>query len=80
MEKEMEIRGLKVLEINKTKLTVMGREPAVRPQRGRYHVGFATKELEQTQYGVRAVKGGATRAQKSKKSWSKLNTYGVKVV
>ena len=25
------------------------------------HVGFAAKELEQTQYGVNVVKGGATR-------------------
>ena len=48
-------------ENKKTKLMVMGREPAVRPQRGRYHVGFAAKKLEQTQYGVNVVKGGATR-------------------
>ena len=31
----METRGLKV-NINKMKLMLMGREPAVRPQRGRY--------------------------------------------
>ena len=31
-KREMETRGLKV-NINKTKLMVMGREPAVRPQR-----------------------------------------------
>ena len=33
-KREMETRGLKV-SINKTKLMVMGRQPAVRPQRGR---------------------------------------------
>ena len=38
---------------------VVSREPAVRPQRKR--LGFAAKELEQTQYGVSVVKGGATR-------------------
>ena len=26
-----------------------------------YHVGFVAKELDQTQYGVNVVKGGATR-------------------
>ena len=39
----------------------MGREPAVRPQRGRYSCGFVAKELEQTQYGVNVVKGGAIK-------------------
>ena len=45
----METRGFKV-NINKTKLMVMGREPAVRPQKGRFctHVGFAAKERGQT--------------------------------
>ena len=38
----METRGLKV-SINKTKLMVMGREPAVRPQRGRYPCGVCGK-------------------------------------
>ena len=38
--------GLKV-NINKTKLMVMNKEPAVRPQGGRYsRVGFAVKECE----------------------------------
>ena len=45
-KREMETRGLKV-NINKTKLMVMGREPAVRPQRGRYPSGVCDK-------GVRA--------------------------
>ena len=40
---------------------VMDREPAVRPQRGRYLCGVAAKELEQTQFGVKIMKGGATR-------------------
>ena len=40
---------------------VMGREPAGRSQRRSTHVGFAAKELEQTQYGVNVVKGGANR-------------------
>ena len=39
---EMETRGLKV-NINKTMLMVMGREPAVRPQRGRYPCGVCGK-------------------------------------
>ena len=44
----METRGLKV-NINKTKLMVMGREPTVRPQRERYLVcGVCGK-------GVRAI-------------------------
>ena len=34
-KREMETRGLKI-NINKIKLTVMGREPVVKPQRGRY--------------------------------------------
>ena len=34
-KRQMETRGL-IVNINKTKLMVMGREPAVRPQRGRY--------------------------------------------
>ena len=41
---------------------VISTEPAVRPQRGRsVHVGFASKELEQTQYGVNVVKDCGTR-------------------
>ena len=59
-KREIETRRLKV-NINKTKLIVMGREPAVTPQRGRYPWGFAAKEMEQTQHGVKVVKGGATR-------------------
>ena len=55
----MENRGLKV-NANRTKLMVMGREPAVRPQR-KVLVRFVAKELEQTQYGVNVVKGGATK-------------------
>ena len=41
----------------------MGRKPAVYiGHKGKgTHVGFAAKELEQTQYGVNVVKGGATR-------------------
>ena len=51
----------------------MGRKPAVYiGHKGKgTHVGFAAKELEQTQYGVNIVKGGATEmfgAQKSEKS------------
>ena len=38
----MEIRGFKV-NINKTKLMVFGREPAVRSQRGRYPSGVCGK-------------------------------------
>ena len=45
---------------------VVSREPAVRPQRKR--LGFAAKELEQTQYGVSVVKGGATRDVRVQKS------------
>ena len=57
----METRGLKV-NINKTKLMVMGSDPAARPQRGRYQKAvFAAKESEQTQHGVNVVKGGTTR-------------------
>ena len=55
----METRGLKV-NLKTAKLMFMGREPAVRPQRCT-HVGFAAKELEQTQYGVNVVKSGAIR-------------------
>ena len=40
---EMETRRLKV---NKTKLMVMDREPAVRPQRGRYPYGVCGKGVE----------------------------------
>ena len=43
-KREMETRGLKV-NINKTKLMVMGREPAVRPQRGRYPCGVCGKGI-----------------------------------
>ena len=39
---EMETRRLKV-NINKTKFMVMGREPAVRPQRERYPCGVCSK-------------------------------------
>ena len=62
--------GLKV-NINKTKLMVMSRESGVTLLRVRWFlhckpymgtwVRFAVKELEQTQYGVNVVKGGATR-------------------
>ena len=38
----METRGLKV-NINKTKLMVMGRDPAVKPQKGRYPCGVCGK-------------------------------------
>ena len=41
-KREVETRALKV-NINKTKLMVMGREPAVRPHRGRYPCGFCSK-------------------------------------
>ena len=44
------------VSINKTNWMVMGKKPAVRPQRGRYPCGFVAKELEQTQYGVNVVK------------------------
>ena len=37
-KREMETRGLQV-NINKSKLMLMGREPIVRPQRGRYQCG-----------------------------------------
>ena len=41
---------------------VMGGEPALRQQRGRVPMwGLRQKELKQTQYGVKVVKGGATR-------------------
>ena len=40
---------------------VLGRELVVGHKGEGTHVGFAAKELEQTQYGVNAVKGGATR-------------------
>ena len=58
----METRGLKV-NINKTRLMVMAsyKEPGVRSQREGTLMGFAVKELEQTQYGVNVVKGGTTR-------------------
>ena len=45
-KRQMETNGLNE-NINKTKLMVMGREPAVRIKRGGTHVGFAAKELEQ---------------------------------
>ena len=45
-KRELETRGLRV-NINKTKLMVMGREPAVRPLRRRYPSGVCSK-------GVRA--------------------------
>ena len=38
----METKRLKV-NINKTKLMMMGREPAIRPQRGRYSCGVSSK-------------------------------------
>ena len=38
----METKRLKV-NINKTKLMMMGREPAIRPQRGRYSCGVCSK-------------------------------------
>ena len=41
-KREMETRRLKV-NIKKTKLMVMDREPAVRPQRGRYPCGVCSK-------------------------------------
>ena len=41
-KRQMETRGLKV-NINKTKLMVMGREAAVRPQRRRYPCGVCGK-------------------------------------
>ena len=41
-KRQMEARRLKV-NINKTKLMLMGREPAVRPQRGRYPCGVCGK-------------------------------------
>ena len=41
-KREMETRGLK-LNVNKTKLMVMGTKPAVRPQRGRYPYGVCGK-------------------------------------
>ena len=41
---------------------MMGREPAVRQQRGfKSHEGFVVKELKQSRYGVSVVIGGATR-------------------
>ena len=43
-KREMEIRGLKV-NIDKTKLMVMGKEPAVRPQRERYPCGVCWEGL-----------------------------------
>ena len=43
-KREMENRGLKV-NINMTKLMVIGREPAVRPQRGRYPCGVCGKRV-----------------------------------
>ena len=43
-------------------ITAKSEEEAVRGNNGEIiHVGFAAKELEQIQYGVNAVKGGATR-------------------
>ena len=58
----METRGFKV-NINKTKLMVMDREPAVRPQRGRYSCGVCGKGVgaNSIHYGVNVVKGCATR-------------------
>ena len=44
-KREMETRGLKV-NINKAKLMVMGREPAVRPERGRHSCGVCGKGAE----------------------------------
>ena len=44
-KREMETRGLKV-NINKTKLLWIGREPAVRQQRGRYPCGVCSKEVQ----------------------------------
>ena len=46
--------------LNKAKLIFMGRKPPVRHKGEGIHLGFAAKELEQTQYGVSVVKGGAT--------------------
>ena len=63
-KREMETRGLKV-NINKTKLMVMGRNLLLGHKGKGTHVGFAAKELEQTQYGANVVKGGATRDVKS---------------
>ena len=55
-----ETRRLKV-NINKTKLIVIARESAVRPQRGRYACRACSKgvALEQTQYAVNVVKSSA---------------------
>ena len=55
-KREMETRGLKV-NMNKTNLMVMGREPVLGHNGEDIHVWFAAKELEQTQYGVNFVKG-----------------------
>ena len=49
-KREMETRGLKV-NINKTKLMVIGREKW----------GLWPRKLEQTQYAVNVLKGGTTR-------------------
>ena len=37
-KRELETRGVKV-NMDKTKMIIVGREPAVRPQRGRYSCG-----------------------------------------
>ena len=49
--KREKTRGLKV-NINTTMLMLMGREPAVRPQRGRYHCGVCGKELGYLVLGI----------------------------
>ena len=41
--REIETRGRLKVNTNKTKLMVMGREPAVRPERGRYPCGVCGK-------------------------------------
>ena len=62
-KRKIETRGLKVI-INKTKLMVMNREPAVRPQRGRCQCGVCSKGVGLNSvwcHGVNVVKGGTTR-------------------
>ena len=44
---------------DKTKLMMMGRKPELGHKGEGTHVEFAAKELEQIQYGVIVVKGGA---------------------
>ena len=71
-KREMETRGLKV-NINKTKLMVMGREPAVRPQRGRYTCGVCSKGVGANSKCCQCCERWChqvimCRAQKSKKS------------